>query len=92
MSLYTIKKNYLSSKKDSTLRDFFDKAFADDFEECQRNFVESLGGYCLFNYIFGVRGRTAENVLIDADGRMIHLDFTQMLQVPIARGTTHSAA
>jgi phosphatidylinositol kinase/protein kinase (PI-3 family) len=39
-------------KKKGTLKDFFVLAFQDDFEESQKNFVESLAGYTIFNYLF----------------------------------------
>ena len=80
ISLEVIKDKYL--KKKGTLRDFFDLAFPDNFEECQKAFVESLAGYSLFNYIFQVRDRTPDNMLIDAEGHLIHIEYTQMLQYP----------
>ena len=52
----------------------------DHFEEAQKNFVESLAGYSLFNYIFAVKDRHNGNILISADGHLVHIDFGFMLQ------------
>ena len=73
ISLEVIREKYL--KKKGTLKDFFKLAFPDDFEECQKNFVESLAGYTIFNYIFQVRDRTPNDILIDAEGHMIQLEY-----------------
>lgn len=63
-----------------TLRTFFDKYFVNNFEEAQKNFVESLAGYSLYNYIFNVKDRHNGNILLDSRGRIIHIDFGFMLQ------------
>ena len=57
------------------LRTFFDKYFVNNFEEAQKNFVESLAGYSLFNYIFNVKDRHNGNILLDNRGRLVHIDF-----------------
>jgi len=37
--------------------------------------VESLAGYSLFNYLFNVKDRHNANIMIDASGRMVHIDY-----------------
>ncbi len=51
------------------------KYFGDSFEEAQKNFVESLAGYSLFNYLFNVKDRHNANILLDNLGHIIHIDF-----------------
>lgn len=50
-----------------------------NFEEAQKNFVESLAGYSLFNYIFNVKDRHNGNILLDSKGHIVHIDFGFML-------------
>ena len=63
-----------------TLKTFYQKYFGDYFEEAQKNFVESLAGYSLFNYLFNVKDRHNANIMIDASGRMVHIDYGFMFQ------------
>jgi phosphatidylinositol 4-kinase len=63
------------------LRTFYEKNFKDYyFDEAQNNFVESLAGYSLFNYLFNVKDRHNGNILIDSEGHIVHIDFGFMLQ------------
>ena len=57
------------------MRTFYEKYFVNNFEEAQKNFVESLAGYCLFNYIFNVKDRHNGNIMIDNKGHLVHIDF-----------------
>lgn len=63
-----------------TLRTFFEKYYGSNFEEAQKNFVESLAGYSLFSYVFNVKDRHNGNILLDAKGRLVHIDFGFFLQ------------
>ncbi len=42
--------------------------------------MESLAGYSLFNYIFNVKDRHNGNILVIADGHIVHIDFGFILQ------------
>ena len=76
ISIDALKKKFPKKNgKPWTLRNFFDKYFINNFEEAQKNFVESLAGYSLFNYIFNVKDRHNGNILLDGRGRIIHIDF-----------------
>lgn len=58
-----------------TLRTFYQKYFNVDFEEAQKNFVESLAGYSLYNYLFNVKDRHNANIMIDSSGHIVHIDY-----------------
>lgn len=75
ISIDQLKKRF---PKDSgwTLRTFYEKKYGTlYFEEAQKNFVESLAGYSLFNYLFAVKDRHNGNILIDSAGHLVHIDF-----------------
>jgi phosphatidylinositol kinase/protein kinase (PI-3 family) len=76
-SIDSLKKKFpkKAGGKPWNLRTFFDKYFVNNFEEAQKNFVESLAGYCLFNYVFSVKDRHNGNILLDSRGHLVHIDF-----------------
>ena len=82
----TISLDYLKKKfpkktsKVWSLKIFYERYFVNNFQEAQKNFVESLAGYSLFNYLFNVKDRHNANILIDNKGRIIHIDFGFMFQ------------
>lgn len=45
----------------------------------QRNFVESLAGYSIVTHLLAIKDRHNGNILIDAFGRIIHIDYGFML-------------
>jgi phosphatidylinositol 4-kinase len=82
ISLDSLKKKFITAGQASgtwTLRRYFEVQFRDNFEEAQKNFVESLAGYSLFNYVFNVKDRHNGNILLTSEGHLVHIDFGFML-------------
>ena len=67
--------------KDSNLNTFFRKFFAENFEEAQKNFCESLASYSLITYLLNIKDRHNGNILLDMNGKIIHIDFGFILGI-----------
>ncbi|CAN0077131.1 unnamed protein product [Ectocarpus sp. 8 AP-2014] len=67
----------------TTLLDFFHRHFgppeSEGFQRARRFFVESLAANCIVTYLLQVKDRHNGNILLDARGRVIHIDFGFML-------------
>ena len=81
ISVDQLKKKFLkpTNSQQWTLKSFYQKYFGTEFEEAQKNFVESLAGYSMYNYLFNVKDRHNGNIMIDSKGHMVHIDFGFML-------------
>lgn len=80
VSVHTLKKrtpNFVS------LLDYFERAFGENgtpsFRAAQRRFIRSMAGYSLVTYFLQIKDRHNGNIMIDADGHIIHIDFGFML-------------
>ncbi|CAM9387861.1 unnamed protein product [Discosporangium mesarthrocarpum] len=80
VSLDALKKN---DGRYTTLLDFFQRHFgprgSDAFNSAQSCFVESLATYSIVTYLLQVKDRHNGNILLDASGHVIHIDFGFML-------------
>ncbi|XP_066910261.1 phosphatidylinositol 4-kinase beta-like isoform X2 [Clytia hemisphaerica] len=74
ISVHQIKKQSKMSLRDYFINEFGEPT-TEEFLTAQRNFVESCAGYCLLCYIMQVKDRHNNNILVDADGHIIHIDF-----------------
>ncbi|KAF0682459.1 Aste57867_25411 [Aphanomyces stellatus] len=76
VSLDSLKKN---DPDYTTLFDFYERYFGPRdggrFKRARRNFVESLAAYSIVCYVFQIKDRHNGNILVDADGHVIHIDF-----------------
>lgn len=52
---------------------------ASSFDEAQRNCMHSVAAYAIVQYVLQLKDRHNGNILIDASGRMVHIDFAFML-------------
>lgn len=70
-------------KRIATLPDHFTKTFgtaeSPGYQNALGCFVKSLAAYSIFSYVFQLKDRHNGNILIDADGHVIHIDFGFML-------------
>ena len=71
-SLDSLKKKYPKFKN---LRQLYENEFEYKFEEAQKNFIESLAGASLMTYFLQIKDRHNGNILIDCEGRIVHIDF-----------------
>ncbi|XP_032938890.1 phosphatidylinositol 4-kinase beta isoform X2 [Catharus ustulatus] len=74
VSLHQIKKQSALSLLDYFLQEH-GPATSESFLSAQRNFVRSCAGYCLVCYLLQVKDRHNGNILLDAEGHIIHIDF-----------------
>ncbi|XP_035291326.1 phosphatidylinositol 4-kinase beta isoform X1 [Anguilla anguilla] len=74
VSIHQVKKQSQLSLLDYFLQDHGNYT-TEAFLTAQRNFVRSCAGYCLVCYLLQVKDRHNGNILLDAEGHIIHIDF-----------------
>jgi len=74
-------------KKHTTILNFFTQAFGQTsettFKDAQQNFVKTMAGYSIVCYILQLKDRHNGNILLDAQGNIIHIDFGYLLSKTI---------
>lgn len=71
----------LKKKTGSDLNTFYRNFFLHHFKEVQKNFAESLAAYSLVTYLLNIKDRHNGNIMIDIQGRIIHIDFGFILGI-----------
>ena len=79
ISVDALKKKLVENK--ITFNQFFRAYFKDNFEEAQKNFVESLAAYSIISYLIAIKDRHNGNILLDKQGNIIHIDFGFILGI-----------
>ncbi|XP_039974337.1 phosphatidylinositol 4-kinase beta isoform X1 [Xiphias gladius] len=74
VSLHQVKKQSQLSLLDYFLQEH-GAPTTEAFLSAQKNFVQSCAGYSLICYLLQVKDRHNGNILLDADGHIIHIDF-----------------
>jgi phosphatidylinositol 4-kinase B len=80
VSIHSLKKrtpNFVS------LLDYFERAYGStgsrSFRDAQRRFIRSMAGYSLVSYFLQIKDRHNGNIMLNAEGHIIHIDFGFML-------------
>ena len=91
VSVHSIKKDAYARQLDGsaiatyTLYDHFLQTYGEPhtvrFRRARRHFTESLAGYAIVSYLLQIKDRHNGNILVDADGHLIHIDFGFMLGI-----------
>ena len=80
----------------ATLVDYFRSQFgkpnSKKHQQAVENFTNSLCAYCLVCYILQIKDRHNENILIDIEGHVLHIDFGFLLSNAPGKGLKFETA
>jgi phosphatidylinositol 4-kinase len=94
MNLSSIKEKL--GGKDKRLKDYFLVQFGSEktkaHKVARRNFCKSLAAYSLLCYILQIKDRHNENIMIDIEGHIFHIDFGFLLSNAPGKGLKFESA
>eukprot|EP00891_Asterochloris_glomerata_P007299 jgi/Astpho2/7299/e_gw1.00113.17.1_t len=75
----------LGETTDGGLYEIFQREFGapgmESFETARRNFIQSSAGYAIASFLLQSKDRHNGNILIDTQGRLVHIDFGFILEI-----------
>jgi len=80
VSLHQIKKHSTCSLLDYFIQEH-GPTNSEEFLKAQMNFVQSCAGYSILCYLMQVKDRHNGNILLTADGHIIHIDYGFILSI-----------
>ncbi|KAJ8563868.1 hypothetical protein ON010_g7479 [Phytophthora cinnamomi] len=80
-SLDHLKKTFAGGNLSAYFRSVYGEPSSPEFIAAQRRFIESMAAYSIVSYVLLLKDRHNGNILLSAEGRVIHIDFGFILGI-----------
>ncbi|KAE9015062.1 hypothetical protein PR003_g15815 [Phytophthora rubi] len=80
-SLDHLKKTFAGGNLSDYFRSVYGEPSSPEFIAAQRRFIESMAAYSIVSYVLLLKDRHNGNILLSAEGRVIHIDFGFILGI-----------